>query len=246
LRQPTASLILGILCAAQIGVTASAAAVFTDEFSAEFALEARGMIVGRTLWTLTREGGDRVVYESESKPTGFASLVLDDHIVERSEWRLEDGELRPAAYRYDRSGRKEREVAVAFDWKRGLTENTSGGETWHMPIEPGTLDKLGYLFAMMHDLARGERELSYTITDGRKLKTYRLRAVGTEILETDLGRLETLEVRRVREDNRRETTFWCAPRYRFLPVKVEHREKDGSVIRLYLRSVAGLGEAASL
>ena len=45
--------------------------------------------------------------------------------------------------------------------------------------------------------------------------------------------------RRVRKDGKRNTVFWCAPALAFLPVKIEHREKDGTVIFLHLRSQDG-------
>jgi len=232
---------IAAVLALMMSSTSIAARVFQDEFSARFTLESSGTVIGSTLWSLTAIDGSRLVYQSESTATGIFRLLRDDHIVERSEWRMQGDALRPYGYRYDRTGKKRRKrIEVAFDWRQGSARNTYKGKTWTMRVPTEAMDKLGYVLAMMYDLGTGKRELEYRIADGGKLKTYRLKAIGEEDIRTRIGSLNTLKVLRVRDDKRRRTTFWCAPRLRFLPVKVEHREKDGSVITLLIESVRGI------
>lgn len=220
---------------------AEPAGVYQQNFSAKFSLKARGTVIGKTEWSLTTNDANELIYESESKAAGLAALFTNDHIVERSVWRRKPQGLLPHAYKYDRSGgEKEKKIAVAFDWDRGLALNTAKGETWSMPVPEGTLDKLGYVIVMMHDLNTGKRELQYQIADGGKLKLYRFKAIGEESLKTPFGILPTVIMRRIRDDNKRETTYWCATQLRYLPIKVEHREKDGSVITLYIESLQGI------
>ena len=39
----------------------------------------------------------------------------------------------------------------------------------------------------------------------------------------------------------RKTTFWLAPAFAYLPVRIEHRERDGSVV-VRIRSATGFTE----
>jgi hypothetical protein len=214
--------------------------VFQTNFTAEFVLKARGAIVGRTTWSLSATK-ESLVYELESKTAGIAVLFSKDHIVERSEWRPQGHALKPYSYEYDRSGgKKEKQVSVEFLWNDAAVINTSHAKSWRMPVPDDAIDKLSYVIAMMHDLNSGQSDFEYVIADGGKLKSYTLKSIGKETLQTKVGSVETTKVLRRRHDSLRETTFWCAPLYQYLPVKIEHRKPDGEVITGYIQSVSGL------
>ena len=222
-----------------MGINAAASGIFQETFSAHYVVESHGTLIANTYWSLSKNGND-LVYETETKTAGLAALITNDHIVERSEWRIKDHSPRPHTYRYHRTGgRKDKQVTVAFDWVQRVALNTAKGQTWSMPVPDGTLDKLGYVIAMMYDLDIGKREFEYPVADGGKLKTYRLKAIGEEDLETRIGTLATIKIRRIRDTDKRETILWCAPQLHYLPVKVQHREPDGT-ITFKIQSVQGI------
>ncbi len=225
-------------------ITPASAGVFQSEFSAGFVLKSRGALIGKTQWSLVTRGDRRLVYQSRSATAGIAVLFGKAEITERSEWQRVGETWQPMSYRYVRTGKKRKQVAVDFDWTSGLAVNTAAGESWSMPVPNGTLDKLGFMLAMMHDLGAGLRALEYPIADGGKLKRYHLQTIGAELLQTPIGLVETLKVERIRADTDRETTFWCAPELGFLPVKMEHKETDGSVITLTIESLEGIAHHA--
>lgn len=214
--------------------------VYQENFSAHFSLKTRGTLVGKTEWSLINKNGNEFVYKSQSKAVGIARLITNDHVVESSIWKRQKQGLVPHTYQYNRSGgKKEKQVTVEFDWTKSVARNTAKGKTWTMSIPEGTLDKLSYIIVMMYDLNAGRRDLQYQIADGGKLKLYHFKVIGEESLETIFGNLATLVIKRIRDD-KRQTTYWCAPGYSYLPVKVEHREKDGAVITLLIESVQGI------
>lgn len=219
--------------------------VFQSEFRAVYEIKARGAVVGHSTWTLTKSD-DSLKYMLESNTAGLLALFSKDHIVEVSEWTTIDGRLKPHEYRYDRSGgKREKQVSVDFNWEHNFVINSSKGKSWNMPVPDHAIDKLSYVIAMMHDLNIGNSSLSYSIADGGKLKIYQLERIGDESLKTAFGTLETTRMLRQRSDSDRVTTFWCSPRHRYLPVKIEHREPDGEVITGYLKSLTGLGQQAN-
>ena len=57
-------------------------------------------------------------------------------------------------------------------------------------------------------------------------------------IETPMGDLRTVKLRRVRENGaRRETVFWLAPAYDFLLVRMFQRERNGTRFELVIRSL---------
>ena len=228
---------LGFLCVAASSDGSGAEAPSLG-FEASYELHSRGMTIGQTRLSLRPLGDGRFVYTSSSNATGLAALIRNDSIVERSKLRFEGDGIRSLGYHYTRDGgRKSRVVSVEFDWAAKEVRNTANGRSWRMAIPDGTLDKLNYLLALMRDLSRGNRHFAYPVADGGKLKRYALEFLGPDNVETYIGQLDTLKMRRSRKGGKRVTTIWCAPALGYLPVKVEHSEPDGEVLVMKLREV---------
>ncbi len=210
-----------------------------ERFAVTFAVMNKDTRLGETRWTLAPEGDNQYVFETVSRATGLVKWFMKGKRRERTAFQYDANGLRPLAYRYKRSGVRGRQVDIVFDWEQGVAHNTARGTTWKLKLEPGTLDKLLYVLALMHDLGNGEKTLSYRIADGGKLKTYETEVLGREMLDTSLGRLETIIVKPRPPQPRRETTLWCAPALNNLPVQVEHREK-GEVTVMRIESLEGI------
>lgn len=206
-------------------------------FRADYALHALGMTVGTSHWQLTDTPGG-FLFRTNSDATGLFALLHDEAIHEQTLWKRSGGRLRPVEYRYRRTGKKRRLVTVRFDWKRMRAYNTVNGDRWQLPIPEGTVDKLGYMLLLMHDVAHGARSMRYTIADGGKLKHYAFRVTGAQRMDTSLGDMPTLRVVRVGGDSRRSTTIWLAPSLGYLPVRIVHRERNGDDVSLTLRSLS--------
>lgn len=189
-------------------------------FAGRYELTSGSMTVGEMELSLALPGNGEYHYRSRSRPTGLLGLLVGGRIEEQSSGELSAGELRPLRYRYRREGDKARVVALDFDWRRRRVVNTINDDPWTMTIEPDTVDKLAVQLALMRDLQSGESEMTYRVADGGKLKTYRFRRGDEEVVETPVGRLKSVRVRRDRDREDRYTEFWCAPRFGFLPVRV--------------------------
>ena len=229
-----------LLCAATCPLAAPAREL-PERFEATFVLEAAGATVARTQWSLAPGENGIWVSTSRTEPAGLFSLIRNEARVERSEWTWDGDWLQPLAYRYERTGKKAREIGIEFDWDANIARHDSPGASWRLPVPPGTMDKFNYILAMMRDLSRGKRRVEYTIADGgRRLKHYVLTDVGEERIETALGTFDTTVIRRERESGKRQTTFWCAGELGFLPVKIVHVERDGQSMTLQIESLSGI------
>ncbi|NIB41977.1 DUF3108 domain-containing protein [Pseudomaricurvus alkylphenolicus] len=163
--------------------------------------------------------------------------------VSQFNWNRE-GHLVPERYSYSRTGLgRDREAHLDFDWQKLTVVNNVQKRPWSMSIPPQAMDKLSYQLQLRHDLLNrhtreNDPELSYAIADGGRLKTYRFEVLGEEQLQTAVGRLNVVKVRKVREGSKRVTLLWLARDWDHLVVRIQQTEKDGKHYEINLASAS--------
>ena len=210
-------------------------------FKAIYKLYTSGLEIGETQRVISKTSDNEYNYRSESRTTGFASLFFKDHIIENSRWKFKDNKFLPIDYSYVRyRGEKDREVSIRFDWDNQLLLNQVNEKKYELPLTEGMLDQLSYQYALMYDLHNGQVPEKYSVADGRKIKIYLFEKVGEENVTTPLGDLETVKVFRTRKNDTGKLVLWCAPKYGYLPVKIEKTQDDGRLINAIIQDVVGL------
>ena len=212
------------------------------DFSANYLVKLDGIQAGELKRTLTTVNADIRRFTSVSRAKGIFRLFKPDVIEETSLWHKVDGKVRPTQYLYERTGGdKERYLRMDFDWQHKEVHIDDHKHPWTLDISSHTLDKLIYQLTLMNDLAAHKTSLSYEIADGGKLKTYTIDVLGMEKVTTPLGKIEAVKLKRHRDHPKdRQTTLWCAPALDYLPVKLEHIEKDGTVFTALIRLLKGM------
>lgn len=232
------------ILAASLGPACTHAAVEENPlpmFKAEYILKRNGITLGISTRSLTTAKDGTYIYSSTTKATGIIAWFVKDHIDEYSTWTFDGTRLQPLEYVYNRhGGSKTRHVNLKFDWQRHIVTNTIDGKPWHMEIPPDAQDKLVYQLAIMYDLLNGKKKLEYKIADGGKLKDYAFDIEGKEVVNTALGKINTVRIQRI--GDKRDTTVWCAPQFSYLPVRLEQHDTDGSNLTMQLTSVRGFGK----
>ncbi|MCV6627352.1 MAG: DUF3108 domain-containing protein [Cellvibrionaceae bacterium] len=196
-------------------------AVYKAKFSG-FTIEA-----SRSLNTLN-SGEQELVF---SASTWLAKLRESS----RFNWGI-NGHLQPKRYEYHREGLgRSRDAVLDFDWGNMRVTNNVQAKPWSMAIPPLALDKLSYQLQLRSDLLNGKQNLEYDIADGGRLKTYSFEMVGEEILDTRLGKLATIKVKKVRKKGKKRTTYiWMAKNWDYLLVKLQQTEQDGKTYAIHL------------
>ncbi len=181
---------------------------------------------------------DCYVYSYTARPSWLFRWATGN-ITERSEFCVENGRLKPTAYRYHRSGigADDENFSLSFDAQRQIvTDHTGAEREWPQ----GAVDRMGVQLEALR-LVEGmsipveERRLTVTIVDDDRIKDYTLAVVGSETIEVPAGRFETIRIERI-NDPRKTTRFWVAPALDNLLVKVEQQRKDDPVIGIALKS----------
>jgi hypothetical protein len=180
------------------------------------------------------EGYDRFEHDgrnyriwSESKTVGLAGFLYRFSVVREVKGRLTRERLWPESYVESRNGKVKR--SARFDWDRKQATLVDGDQTKVVPLPKDTWDttSFGYNFAFARPRTS---ELVVNLTDGRRVKEYRYAVVGRERLETEIGTLETLRVKRVQDaDDKRAFEVWLAVERHYAPVRIRYTEKEGRV-----------------
>jgi hypothetical protein len=137
---------------------------------------------------------------------------------------------------------RNRERRVDFDWEAGELVRT-GDKPRVDPLEPGTLDPLGWQLLLRRDLARDNPEpgatLRYRITDGGDPEDVLLEVIGPASVEVPAGRFDAVLLeRRYGEDaaEGESMRIWADPERDWILLRLEHVE-DGRGLVVALEEI---------
>lgn len=175
----------------------------------------------------------------------FKAESMLGSITEQSklQWNPVQQTVSPLHYSYARrSVGKDRTAELSFDWKNKTVTNNVQKTSWQMDITQKVQDKLSYQIQMQQDLLNGGESFTYQIADGGRLKEYKFTIVGDEILDTPLGKVNTIKVKRSRENDERVTYAWLAKDWNYLLVRLQQEEK-GDAYTIYIQKASQDGKA---
>lgn len=215
-------------------------------FNASFNLTRGNFKIGTMDVSLQLEDDGHYVYKTRSRPVRWLGWFFKDNLDESSRGVIIGDRIKPATYTYTRTGgKKEKHAELNFDWQTMTVKNNVDSIPWEMGITDGTLDRLVVQLAMMQSLTGGKKTMRYQIADGGKLKQYDFAVIGTETIDLPAGRFETVKLKKLRSNTKRETLLWCAPKLGYLPVRIWQREKDDSEYQSDLVSFTYASETQS-
>ncbi len=196
------------------------------DFKANYRVEQHNLRIGTASIALHTDKQGNYRYEFRSWPARWVSWFRDNSLYESSRGTLDADGIRPVKYDYERSGDRQRNASLAFDWGTMTVENHVAGSHWEMAIEPGTVDKLASQLGMMIALGEGKQDVTYNVADGGTLKEYRYQVIGEETLDLPAGHFRTVKVTKIRRDIDQQVIIWFAPELHYLPARIWRRDGD--------------------
>jgi hypothetical protein len=106
-----------------------------------------------------------------------------------------------------------------------------------LPLSPGAVDPLSLHLLVMSNLQRGVQLEQYTMINKTEIKQYAAQYQGGETLQTPLGKLQVLRVSQSRAGSNRETVFWFAVDFNYLPVQIAQYKKGKEQLRMLINNV---------
>ncbi len=134
----------------------------------------------------------------------------------------------------------ERLERLVVDRGQGIARYRRDDRARDIPLTPDLLGPMSYQVQLRRDLAAGDAEFSYRVMHRGKVKEYHFEREGTEPVALPSGAVEAVRVRRVRDDNDRETVFWMAPTFDFQLIKLRQIE-EGERYELLLAELRAAG-----
>lgn len=148
--------------------------------------------------------------------------------TEESHFHWRDCQPRTTHYVHEFKGfGQHRYHHMDFQWNPPMVHNESEDDQESLEIPENTLDELTILLRGRCVFATGDKGYKVTSVYGDKLRTHHFEVIDREIIDTPMGKLDTLLVEKKREGDskeKRRTLFWVAPSLDYMVVKARHIE----------------------
>jgi hypothetical protein len=174
------------------------------------------------------KSGDRYRIVSESQPAGVLALLVKTRIVIQSTGSVTGSGLRPEHFDYNRRDDASKNISARFDWNAQQLVLSFDGRRETLPLLHGIQDRLSAMYQFMFLPAEPSADVAFPMTNGRKIAHYRYQFLGTEEIETPVGRLESVRLVKEREADDNSVEVWLARERNLFPVRLVILEKDGT------------------
>jgi hypothetical protein len=167
--------------------------------------------------------------QSEIVPKGFASVLKNGSISERSDFVLKPDGIRPLHYEsHDTLSKNEKLMRFDFDWSDDFIEGRINDERFRFDMNGAVQDRVSIQYELMHQLLHGEAVTDYAMLDGDEIKQLAVSNIGTRKVDVPFGRFEAVGIQHSAKDSSRVTTLWCVRELGYLPVIIE-QHRDGKL-----------------
>jgi hypothetical protein len=202
-------------------------------------VEKFGLRLGRAELKLTFPEENRYHFVLTTQTRGVARLLVRDVVIEVSEGIIDERGVVPLRYQYDQRGGKDQvEIVTQFDWKEGVAHTTGTEGEFEHELRRGVVDRLSiYLAAMVHLKRQEPSQLTLAIIDKTKLYDYALEPIGLDKIDSPLGSLTTLVLKRSNDRPERLSRIWMAPQFDYLPVRIRQDSKGKKDFEMNLNSL---------
>jgi len=173
---------------------------------------------------------------SESKTVGVAAVFYRLNLTRRSTGRITANGLRPESFAELRNGKPKRSARFYWDKRTAVLVDENNEQTVSLPEDTWDQASFAYNFAFA-DLQNATFQVN--LTDGRRIQHYDYVVVGKENIETEMGRLETIHVKKVQPPgDKRGFDSWISLAHHNLPVRIRITEKDGTAFDSVVAKIA--------
>ena len=179
--------------------------------------------------------GDRYTLTSVAAATGVAGMFYRGQFAQTSRGRITPRGLQPQEF-WDQRGKKR--SRATFDAGQGqIVLVPDQGAPRQLSFQGEVQDALSLFFQFaLTAPPSGEQQLVYTVFNGKKLSNYRYAVLGEVQLDTRLGALRTLHLKRADVGDGRFEVWLAIDRY-YLPVRMQRSDEGDSVMQLDIEAI---------
>lgn len=158
--------------------------------------------------------------------TGLASVFKTFELNQQSSGTLTAQGLRPNKYSETKNTSKGKEALDAkFVWEEKSLSFSNGSNT-RLPEQ--AQDIISFMY-QLSQLSLGKGTISIYVSNGKKLESYELAVGEEEMIQTGLGQLRALPLRKIYLLGEEGLEVWLGLEYRLLPVKIRQIDRTGQI-----------------
>lgn len=182
--------------------------------------------VGEARHKLEISKDGRYVLQVGMNTTGIASFFKTFELNQQSLGTVSAHGLRPDEFTETKATSKGKQTLTArFDWDNKQLA-FSAGNTSALP--EGAQDLLSFLY-QFSQMQLDQATLPMHVSNGRKLENYQVEVGEGEEIQTRLGKLKALPLRKIHAPGEEGLEIWLGLEYRLLPVKVRQIDRNGEI-----------------
>ena len=193
----------------------------------------------------TAAGSAKIIYQalpdnryslrSELQAKGLLALFIKQRTL-ISEGTITENGLRPDKFQYIVEKDDQKTSTVIFDWvnKTALFQSKKELKVRVDALPEGTQDLLSFMYQSM--FIPPLNETKFNVANAKNIKEYDYEFAGEEMIESKIGKINTIHLHRTNEDGDETVDLWLAPDYLHLPVKIVQVGKKGT-LEMYMTSI---------
>jgi hypothetical protein len=202
-----------------------------------------GILRGEMTLELRREGDSAYTYETSLTPRGIVTVFRRGSIVETTSLEINDGKLRPIEYRSsDTIASPTRNTVYLFDTPPGRVTGTYKERTVDEPLQPNGHNRISAHVAVMLAMKTGASMTGISVFDRARWRDFEFEVFPGQIVKTELGEFETVEIRYSSTKKNKSWSLHCAEALDYAPVMIIYREEDDVKSKARLVEYRSLGD----
>lgn len=172
---------------------------------------------------------------SELNAKGLLALFIKQRTL-ISEGSITGNGLRPDKFQYIVEKDDQKTSTVLFDWvnKTAMFQSKKELKVRVEALPEGTQDLLSFMYQSM--FIPPLNETHFFVANARNIKEYDYEFAGEEMIDSKIGKINTIHLHRTNEDGDETVDLWLAPDYLHLPVKIVQVGKKGT-LEMYMTSI---------
>lgn len=161
-------------------------------------------------------GGGKYILRALTQTVGLAKLFKNYQLTQTSRGKSGKQGLQPEIFEEEKINDSDKQnIKATFDWQSQKLIFSKGGET---ALPTGAQDMLS-IFYQLSQIPLNKETIQLAVSNGKKLEKYEFGIGPEEEITTQLGKLRTLHLRKLRAKGESGIEIWLGLEYRLLPVK---------------------------
>ena len=182
--------------------------------------------VGEARHSLEIGAGGSYMLKVGMSTTGLASFFKSFELNQQSSGMVTVQGLRPGNFSETKNTSKGKETLEAkFAWEEKSLIFSNGG---YARLPEHAQDIISFMY-QLSQLPLDEGTIPLYISNGKKLERYELAVGEEELIQTVIGRLRALPLRKIHTQGEEGLDIWLGVEYRLLPVKIRQTDRNGQI-----------------